>query len=122
MLAPVPVLLVQVRVVVLEARKPVLLLLVEVPAQALMLLWARTFGLCWVLAPPLLILVLVQVPVLALALMVLLGELVLAVRLTGRGSAVGSGLTRRMSPSGTSTVSSLPRWKRGKIASVVQIT
>ena len=65
-------------------------------------------------------LVLVQVPVLALV--VVLGVLVLAVRLNGRGSAVGSGLTRRMSPSGTSTVSSLPRWKRGKIASVVQIT
>ena len=64
--------LAQVRVRVLEARKPVLLLLVEVLAQALMLLRARTFALCWVLAPPLLILVLVQVPVLALV--VLLGS------------------------------------------------
>ena len=44
----------------------------------------------------------------------------LPARPNGPGLAVGSGLTSLMSQSGTSTVSSLLRWKHAKTASVVR--
>ena len=71
------VLLVQVRVRVLEAlprtlvqllvlERLVLLLLAEVLARVLMLVWGRTFVLCWVLAQLMLLVMQVQVLVQAL--------------------------------------------------------